>query len=127
MLDKHSLKPPAKGGHIQNFAGNFCCFQALRVWGCSQGRVPYFVPREEMAMRKDSNVTLLRRVAAFLAAAMLASVNPALADDKTIAVSGDSIPSDCGAPKKADSAIEMNGNLTGCLAIFIQHLNLTVS
>ena len=74
-------------------------------------------------MRRDSNLTSLRRVTTFFAAAMLASANVALADGKTIAVSGDSVPSDCGAAKKADLAIELNGNLTGCLATFVQHVN----
>ena len=74
-------------------------------------------------MRRDSNVTSLRRVTTFFVAAMLASANAALADGKTIAVSGDSTPSDCGAPKKADTGIDLKGNLTGCLAVFVQHLN----
>ena len=69
------------------------------------------------------NVTSLRRVAAFFTAATLASVNPALADSKTIEISGDAVPSDCGAPKKADIAQELTGNLTGCLAVFIRHTN----
>lgn len=77
-------------------------------------------------MRRDSNVTSWRRVtfliATFFALVMLGSANTALADAKTIAVSGDSVLSDCGAPKKADLALELSGNLTGCLAIFVQHL-----
>jgi hypothetical protein len=73
-------------------------------------------------MRRDS-ITSLRRVTGFFAAAMLASVNPALADGKTIAISGDSVPSDCAAPNKADLGLELTGSLTGCLAIFIQHTN----
>lgn len=74
-------------------------------------------------MRKDNSLMSLRRVTTFVAAAMLASVNPALADGKTIAVSGDSVPSDCGASRNANSALQMSGNLTGCLAIFVKHLN----
>jgi hypothetical protein len=80
-------------------------------------------PREDIEMRRDGNVTSLRRVTAFFAASMLASVNPALADGKTIAISGDSVPSDCAAPKKPDAGQELTGNLTGCLAIFIRHTN----
>ena len=77
-------------------------------------------------MRRDSNLTSWRRVrsltATFFALGMLASANAALADGKTIAVSGNSVPSDCGASKKADLALELNGNLKGCWAIFVQHL-----
>lgn len=75
-------------------------------------------------MRGDSNPTSLRRIAAFFVAAILAIPNAALADGKTIAVSGDSIPSDCGAAKKADVSTELTtGNLIGCLAAFVQHVN----
>jgi hypothetical protein len=74
-------------------------------------------------MKTASNATSLRRVTTLFAAAMLTSANIALADGKTVAVSGNSIPSECGAPKKADLAIELSGNLTGCLAIFVQHFN----
>lgn len=74
-------------------------------------------------MRRDSHITSLRRVTPVLAAAMLASINPALADGKTIAISGDSVPSDCGAPKQADIAQELTGSLAGCLAVFIRHTN----
>lgn len=74
-------------------------------------------------MRSDSNATTLRTVTAFLAAAMLASPSAALADGKTIVVSGDSVPSDCGAAKNADWAVEVTGSLTGCWAAFVQHVN----
>ena len=77
-------------------------------------------------MRRDSNLTSWRRVwfltATFFASGMLASANAALADGMTIAVSGNSVPSDCAAPKKADLGLELSGNLTGCLAAFVQHL-----
>jgi hypothetical protein len=58
-------------------------------------------------------------------AAMMAgaSANPALADDRTMTVSGNSVPSECGAPKSPTFAIELSGNLEGCLAIFVQHFN----
>ena len=78
-------------------------------------------------MRICSEAKYWRRVtlltATSFALAMLPSANASLADGKTFAVSGDSVPSDCGAPKKADLAIELHGSLTGCLAIFVQHLN----
>jgi hypothetical protein len=77
-------------------------------------------------MRIDSNLTCWRRArflaAIFSALGLLASANAALADGKTIAVSGNSVPSECGAPKNADLAIELTGSLTGCWAIFVQHL-----
>jgi hypothetical protein len=53
---------------------------------------------------------------------MLAGLSAALAEGKTIAVSGNAVPSECGAPKKADLSIELDGSLTGCWAIFVQHL-----
>jgi hypothetical protein len=76
-------------------------------------------------MRTDRIVTTLRRVTAFSAAAMLvAGANPARADNnRTIAVSGSSVASECGVSKKADLGLELTGNLTGCWAIFIQHFN----
>ena len=74
-------------------------------------------------MKRGSDVTSLHRVTTILAAAMLASLNAAFADGKTISVSGDSVPSDCAASKKPDLGLELNGSLTGCWAIFTQHLN----
>ena len=74
-------------------------------------------------MRNDNDAISLRKVTALVAAAMLASANVAVADGKTIAVSGDSVPSDCGAAKKADMGSELTGSLTGCMAIFVEHLN----
>lgn len=53
----------------------------------------------------------------------VADQGPRGADGKTIAVSGDSFPSECGAAKKADLATELKGNLEGCLAAFVQHLS----
>ena len=72
-------------------------------------------------MRSDGNAAF--KMTALFVMAMLASASTAWADGKTIAVSGDSFPSDCGAAKKADLASELTGNLTGCLAIFVEHLN----
>ena len=45
-------------------------------------------------MTGDSNTSSLRSVTAFFAATMLASTNFASADGKTIAISGDSVPSE---------------------------------
>jgi hypothetical protein len=74
-------------------------------------------------MRRYGYAASFRRTPVFLVAAMWAATNPALADDKTITVSGDSVPSDCGAAKSPDLAIELSGSLAGCLAIFAQHFN----
>jgi hypothetical protein len=74
-------------------------------------------------MRLHRNVTSFCRMPIFLVAAGLAGANPALAVDKTMTVSGDSVPSECGAAKSADSGTELTGNLEGCLAIFVQHFN----
>src|SRR5690606_18585306 len=63
----------------------------------------------------------LRWTAAILAAAMVTS--PALAAEKTLTVSGDSKPSDCGAAKSASGGSMLTGSLEGCLAIFIDHSN----
>jgi hypothetical protein len=94
----------------------------MRVWECCRGAF-HFAAREGTEMKRDSNVASLHRVTTFFAAAMLvASGNAALAD-KAISVSGDSTPSECGAPKKADGGLAMTGSLTGCLAAFIQHTN----
>ena len=77
-------------------------------------------------MRGDANRTSWRR-AGFLAATlsalgMLAGPNAALADGKTIAVSGNSVPSECAAAKNADLSLDLTGSLTGCWAGFVQHL-----
>jgi len=74
-------------------------------------------------MASSSSAVSLPKLTALFAAAMFANANVALADGKTIAVSGDSVPSECGAAKKADLATELTGSLTGCLATFVQHLN----
>ena len=54
---------------------------------------------------------------------MLASANAAVADGKMIAVSGDSVPSECAAAKKATYGGELTGSLAGCMATFVEHLN----
>ena len=69
----------------------------------------------------------MRRVTLLFAAALLATASgnsTASAESKTIFVSGDSVPSECGKDKKADLSTELkDGNLTGCLAAFVQHVN----
>ena len=75
-------------------------------------------------MSSERSAVSFSRATAIFASAVLASASVASADGKMIAVSGDSVPSDCGAAKNADLASELkNGNLTGCLAIFVQHVN----
>ncbi len=74
-------------------------------------------------MRRYGNTVSFPRVTALVAAAMLVGANSAWAADTTIRVSGDSVPSDCGAAKSPTMAIELSGNLVGCLAVFVQHFN----
>jgi hypothetical protein len=74
-------------------------------------------------MRDHRNAKSFRRIPVVLVAALFVGANPALAADRTIAVSGDSVPSDCGAAKSPSSAVELSGSLVGCLAIFVQHFN----
>ena len=74
-------------------------------------------------MNGNSNATSWRRIDGLLRCGDAGSPNTALADGKMIAVSGDSFPSDCGAAKNADLASDLTGSLTGCLAIFVQHMN----
>ena len=64
----------------------------------------------------------MRIIATCFALIIFTSTNTALAEGKTIRVSGNSVFSDCGAHKNTDVALELtDGNLTGCLAIFPQH------
>lgn len=67
-----------------------------------------------------------RRIPVFAVAALLAVANPALAAETTITVSGDSLPSECGAAKSANFAIMLSGSLEGCLATFVQSFNCHV-
>jgi hypothetical protein len=67
--------------------------------------------------------TSFHHAAAFLLVAVLAGANGALADGKTITVSGDSKPSDCGSAKKATYSTELSGSLTGCWSTFVAHFN----
>ena len=57
------------------------------------------------------------------AAAALAGSGPSLAAGQTVLVSGDSVPSECGAAKKADLSTELSGSLTGCWSAFVDHVN----
>jgi hypothetical protein len=72
-----------------------------------------------------SNGTSAHFFNAVVVAAAVALVGPSLSfsADMTMTVSGNSVPSDCGASKKADYAMEMSGSLTGCWATFIAHVN----
>lgn len=56
-------------------------------------------------------------------AVALAAAGPSFAAGTTVRVSGDSKPSDCGAAKKADYALELSGSLAGCWSTFISHYN----
>jgi hypothetical protein len=82
--------------------------------------------QEDTEMGRESNVTALRNTTllavAFFGLSALVGTGSALADGQTIRVSGNSVPSECGAPKKAAYGIELSGSLAGCWAIFPQHL-----
>jgi hypothetical protein len=54
------------------------------------------------------------RTVVLAATAALAVSGPSLAAAQTVTVSGDSVPSECGAATKADYALELSGSLTGC-------------
>lgn len=78
-------------------------------------------------MERDSRLTAWRSAgflgATFVILAMSAGASAATADEKMIVISGTSVPSDCAAPKKADLGMEMDGDLKGCWAIFVQHVS----
>jgi hypothetical protein len=63
------------------------------------------------------------RLTVLLVAALLTGTNPALAAERTVTVSGDSVPSNCGAAKSPTASTDLTGSLVGCLAIFTQHFN----
>ncbi|MBC2835090.1 hypothetical protein [Paragemmobacter straminiformis] len=66
---------------------------------------------------------VLSRTLVLAASLALAAASPGFSANATVSVSGDSTPSDCGAAKKADYAIELAGSLSGCWATFISHYN----
>lgn len=73
-------------------------------------------------MRNGASACLFKTVV--LPAAMaLAGASPGFAAGTAMSVSGDSKPSECGAAKEADYAIEMSGSLAGCWATFVGHAN----
>lgn len=65
----------------------------------------------------------LRNVIVLAGAVALAATTPGFAIQTTVTVSGDSKPSNCGAAKKADYAIELTGSLVGCWSTFVAHYN----
>lgn len=67
--------------------------------------------------------TILSRTMILAASVALGAAGPGFSAGTTQTVSGDSTPSDCGAPKKADYAIALTGSLTGCWSAFISHYN----
>lgn len=73
-------------------------------------------------MRHAKTRVSLGRSAAVLAAVM-AMTGPAWAAERTLTVSGDSVPSDCAAAKSPTGASMLTGSLEGCLAIFVEHSN----
>ena len=65
----------------------------------------------------------LRKLSLSLALAAAATIGPVYAAETTVSISGDSVPSDCGAAKSATAGSELTGDLTGCLAIFAERFN----
>ena len=72
---------------------------------------------------RQGNRMTLRGMPIFLAAALLVGANPAAAADTIVRVSGDSVPSDCGAAKSANGGSDLTGSLVGCLAVFVDRGN----
>lgn len=56
-------------------------------------------------------------------AAGLAGAGPSPAAVQAVVVSGDSVPSDCGAASSATYSTELSGSLVGCWATFVSHIN----
>jgi len=56
-------------------------------------------------------------------AGVLAGASPSFSASTSVAVSGDSKPSDCGSAQSADYSIELSGSLNGCWSAFIAHFN----
>ncbi|MCB1502531.1 MAG: hypothetical protein KDK07_22595 [Bauldia sp.] len=56
-------------------------------------------------------------------AGIVLGVGPSFSAGTSIAVSGDSKPSECGAANSAGYSIEMSGSLKGCWSAFVGHFN----
>ena len=78
-----------------------------------------------MRRAQEKDMTKGRALLAISIATILAggNANLALAAETTIRVSGDSVPSECGAAKSPSMSTELSGSLVGCLAIFAEHFN----
>lgn len=77
-------------------------------------------------MLRQGHALSFRRLPVLLVAAMISITNPVPAAERTVTVSGDSLPSDCGAAKSANAASVLTGSLEGCLAIFVMNSNCRV-
>jgi hypothetical protein len=75
-----------------------------------------------MRMRSGTSARLFKAVVLTLAG-ILAGTGPSVSAGTTVAVSGDSKPSECGSAKKASYSMELTGSLTGCWSTFIAHIN----
>lgn len=73
-------------------------------------------------MRKGTCAYLCKTLVLTIASAM-ASVTPSFSAVTSVAVSGDSKPSDCGASKKPSYSMELTGSLSGCWSAFVAHYN----
>jgi hypothetical protein len=73
-------------------------------------------------MHNRSSVHIFKGVVV-CALVAFAGTRPSFAAPSTTGVSGDSVPSECGAGKKADYSLELSGSLAGCWSAFVSHFN----
>lgn len=74
-------------------------------------------------MIRGTSALMARTVAALLITGSLATAGPSFAAGSTMAVSGDSKPSECGSAKKPSYSLELSGSLAGCWSVFVARFN----
>jgi len=89
--------------------------------GISPGSRCDFLTREGEVGQDIS--ALFCRATVLAGVAALAAAGPSFAAGTVLAVSGDSVPSECGAAKSASYSIELSGSLVGCWSVFVGHFN----
>jgi hypothetical protein len=72
---------------------------------------------------RSGTFTRFSKAAVVAVAGVVLGVGPSLSAGTSIAVSGDSKPSECGTANSASYAIEMSGSLVGCWSAFVAHFN----
>ncbi len=72
---------------------------------------------------KTGTILPLSTFAAALMIAGTVTAVPGYSADKSLIVSGDSKPSECGTAKKPTFAMELSGSFVGCWSIFVGHSN----